>query len=325
MEQKRLNEDITNKNLQPLYLLYGEERFLINYYAKKIKELVPFTDIFESSSQVSEIIMAAETLPFGQDRRLIFIKNSNLFSSERKSEAEELANYLQNIPKESTIVIIEPEVDRRVKLFKEVVKYGLAVNCETPNQLMLNKWIKRTAKEKEIIISDEVSNFLQSYCGTNMSNLFNEINKLVNFCGKKDSATVSDVKEICTQTLEARIFDLTKAMGDGNAPKALTIYKNMLSLKESPFVILSMIIRQLRLILLTKAGVGKSLSRAQIAKDLNIRDFVINEVIHHGKRFSQNELILALKNCQEIDLKLKTGLLSPEIGVEILLAEIATK
>jgi len=323
MEQKKLKDDLAAGKLGKLYLLFGEERFLVAHYAQSIKNTEESPDVFEGAVNVREIIMAADTVSLFSERRLVYVKDSKLFTSERKTEAEEIADYLPKIPDETTIVFVESEVDRRVKLYKKVAELGLAVNCEAPTPQVLTKWIARTMKEKGKTIGAAEVNQLQRTCGTNMSNLFQEMDKLAHYCGDRKDITPADIAAICTPTLEARIFDLTKAMGAGRASDALNHYRNMLFLKESPFVILSMIIRQLRIILLCKCASEKNLPRPQIAKELNIRDFVVSEALGQGKRFSQQQLLEALTNCQDTDIKIKTGLLSPEIGVEVLLAELS--
>ncbi|MCL2839426.1 MAG: DNA polymerase III subunit delta [Defluviitaleaceae bacterium] len=322
MEQKKLKDEISRGELGKLYLLYGEERFLVQYYATEIAK-GHHKDTFEGAVPAHEIMIAADTIPFSPGKRLIYVKDSNLFTAPRKADAEEIANYLEKIPDDTTIVFIESEVDKRGRLFKKIVKMNADVYCETPAPPAMTKWIIRTMKEKGKIISDGNANTLQRTCGTNMANLFTEMDKLAHYLGNKTDVSSADIKDICTPTLEARIFDLVKAMGAGNASSALNHYRNMLFLKESPFVILSMIIRQLRIILLCKVASEKNLPRPQIAKDLNIRDFVISEALTQGKRFTKDELITALKNCQDTDTKIKTGLLSPEIGVEVLLAGLS--
>jgi len=330
MEQKKLKDDLSNGILGKLILLFGEERFLVSHYAQSIENTAKssqatplYKDVFEGTIPKKEIIMAAETVPFLSEKRLIYVKDSKLFTSERKTEAEELAGYLPKIPDDTTIVFVEHDVDRRLRLYKKMVEHGLAVNCEPPTTSVLIKWIVRTMKEKGKPVTESVANDLQRICGTNMTTLFQEMDKLAHYCLDKKNVTVQDIKAICTPTLEARIFDLTKAMGAGRASDALTHYRNMLFLKESPFVILAMIIRQLRIILLCKCAEEKNIPRRQIEKDLNIRDFVIREALSHGLRFTKAQLLSALNNCQDTDLKIKTGRLAPEIGVEVLLAGLS--
>ncbi|MCL2217645.1 MAG: DNA polymerase III subunit delta [Defluviitaleaceae bacterium] len=322
MEQKKLNDDLAKGELGKLYLLFGEERFLVNHYATAISQGL-HKDVFEGVADPREIMMAADTVPFLPGKRLIYVKDSKLFTSERKTDAEELVEYLPKIPDDTVLVFVESEVDRRLRIFKKVSEIGLAVNCEPPTPQVLTKWIVRTMKEKGKTISESNANVLQRTCGTNMANLFQEIDKLAHFCGEKKDVSPEDITAICTPTLEARIFDLTKAMGAGRASDALKSYRNMLALKESPFVVLVMIIRQLRIILLCKCAEEKGLPKAQIAKELNIRDFVISEARAQGRRFSKEQLLAALKNCQDTDIKIKTGLLAPEIGVEMLLAGLS--
>jgi len=100
---------------------------------------------------------------------------------------------------------------------------------------------------------------------------------------------------------------------------ALARYRDMLIIKESPIVILTMIIRQFRIILLSKCAKEKGMTIMQIAKEFNLRDFMVSEALGHGERFTVEELISALSECQKTDINIKTGVISPEFGVEMLI------
>ncbi|MCL2387746.1 MAG: DNA polymerase III subunit delta [Defluviitaleaceae bacterium] len=327
MEQKKLKTELANGELRNLYLLFGEERFLIAHYANEIeKHCQSDKVVFEGAVPIGEIIMAAETVPFSgfseSTKRLIVVRDSKLFASGRKVDSEEMADYLAKIPAETVIIFAESEVDRRTKLFKKAATLGGAIDCSPLPPQDLSKWITRLVKEKGKTIPPATVNTLLRTCGNNMSNLSNETNKLIHYCGKNKEITEQDITEICTPTLESRIFDLTKAVGAGRPSDALKIYRDMLILKESPIMILTMIIRQLRIILLCKCHSEKGTSKAHIAKELNIRDFVISEALSHGRRFTTSKLIAALRNCQDTDVRIKTGLITPETGVEMLIIVI---
>jgi DNA polymerase-3 subunit delta len=153
-----------------------------------------------------------------------------------------------------------------------------------------------------------------------MANLANETEKLIHYC-ETSEITPQHISEICTPTIESRIFDLTKAVGAGRTSDALKIYRDMLFLKESPHMILTMLIRQLRIILLCKCHAEKN--TPSIARILNLRDFMVTEALSHGKRFTAESLIAALESCQDTDLRIKTGQLPPETGVEMLLIQFS--
>jgi DNA polymerase-3 subunit delta len=327
MEQKKLKAELSRGELRNMYLLFGEERFLVNHYASAIEKTAgaESKDIFDGAVPVAEIIMAAETVPFtleNSGKRLILVRDSKLFASGRKDESEKMADYLPKIPPDTIIIFKESEVDRRTRAFKKAQELNNAIECPCLTPQDLTKWLTHLAKEKNKILPPAAAAVLLRICGNNMATLANETEKLIHYA-KNPEITPHEITEICTPTLESRIFDLTKAMGAGRVSHALKIYRDMLYLKESPIMILTMIIRQLRIILLCKCHAEKNTPYAQIAKELNIRDFVIPEALSHGKRFTKEKLIAALENCQDTDVRIKTGLLAPETGVELLLISLA--
>jgi len=90
-------------------------------------------------------------------------------------------------------------------------------------------------------------------------------------------------------------------------------------MKEQPLMILAMIIRQFRIILMVKAANEKRMPKAQMAKELGLRSFIVDEALNQGRQFSTLEIMQALQACQDTDIKIKTGLINAEVGVELLI------
>ena len=326
MDQKKLWDDLSKNILAKLYLLFGEEEYLVQFYAKAIEDTAEklqnsplYKDVYEGNRPVGEIILAANTVPFFPGKRLVLVKDSKLFAAGRKADSEIMADFLPSIPDDTIIIFMESDVDRRLKLFKKAQEVGNVVNNERQTPVALAKWLTRQAKQKGVNLTASVANQIISTCGTDMTNLFFELEKLTSYAACTKTITAENVGEVCIPNLEARIFSLTKAVGAGEAREALRYYNNLIKLKESPIMILTMIIRQLRLILLCKLGLEKNIPRAKLAGDLKIRDFVINEVSAQGRRFTKEKLIELLQDCMDTDVKIKTGLVSDETGVEMLL------
>ena len=83
---KTIDNDIKNMDFKKVYLLYGQERYLIKQYRDKlIKAMVNDGDSMNFSSfegdgiNQKEIIDLAETLPFFADRRVILIEDAGIF------------------------------------------------------------------------------------------------------------------------------------------------------------------------------------------------------------------------------------------------------
>ncbi|MCL2404937.1 MAG: DNA polymerase III subunit delta [Defluviitaleaceae bacterium] len=321
MTPKEFNDSIKRGEFKRVYLLYGEERYLVNHYAEALAAAIGEPDNFDSSTPAAGIIMAAENLPFLADMRLIRVRDSRLFASGRKAESEAMTAYLPTIPDTTVLVFTESEVDRRGRLYKKVAELGGAVDCETPSPQALTTWLARIFNEKGKSIDPAAANILIRNAAHNMTTLTQETQKLAAYVGKRPTVTTQDVEDICSPTLQTRVFDMIAAIANGRTAIALDMYHNMLLMKEQPLMILAMIIRQLRIILMVTAASDKRMPKAQMAKTLGLRSFVVDEALSQSRRFTINKLFKALSNCQDIDSKVKTGLINAEIGVELLIMQ----
>ena len=124
---QRITEDIKTGQLKQIYLLYGEEAYLVRQYRDRLMEAMLSggdkmnVNRYEGKGvSVPEIIDMSETLPFFADRRVIILENTELL----KSGGEKLAEYLKNPAESSSFIIAEREVDKRSGLFKTIKKYG---------------------------------------------------------------------------------------------------------------------------------------------------------------------------------------------------------
>jgi len=321
MTPKEFNDSIKRGEFKRVYLLYGEERYLVNHYAEALASAIGEPDNFDNTATAASIIMAAENLPFLAEKRLVRVRDSKLFASGRKAESEAMTAYLPNVPDTTVLLFTEADVDRRGRLYKSVVAQGSAVECEPPSPQALTTWLTRIFKDKGKAIDPTAANLLIRYTAHNMTTLTQESEKLAAYTGPRDTITTVDIEAICSPTLQTRVFDMIAAMANGRTASALDMYHNMLLMKEQPLMILAMIIRQFRILLMVKAASDKHLPKAQMAKSLGLRSFVVDEALSQGRRFTIEKLFKALCDCQDIDIKIKTGLINAEVGVELLILQ----
>jgi len=316
---KDFNDSIKQGQFKRVYLIYGEERYLVHHYADALAKALGDPDNFEGAAAVQNIIQAADTLPFFSDKRLVRVRDSKLFVSGRKADSEAMTAYLPSVPDSTVLVFTESEVDRRGRLYKKVLEMDGVLECEAPSPQALATWLERIFGKSGKTIDNSAANLLIRYSAGNMTNLAQEAGKLTAYIGQRPGVTVGDVEAICSKALQTKVFDMISAMGNGRIADALDMYHNMLIMKEQPLMILAMIIRQLRIILMVKAATEKKMPKPQMAKNLGLRSFVVDEAQGQGRRFSTAGIIKALQDCQDTDVKIKTGLIGAEIGVELLI------
>ena len=79
-----LEKELKAEKLESLYLLYGEELFLLENCLKKIRNLFGecikgINYILIDEQNVSEIISDIETPSFGYEKKLIIARNTGIF------------------------------------------------------------------------------------------------------------------------------------------------------------------------------------------------------------------------------------------------------
>ena len=324
---KILETDIKNKNLQSCYLLYGGESFVRETWVTRFKKVVsgPFEDmnidVFDGAADMNAVMDASQTLPFMSDKRLIIIKDSGLFKSGRKNDSEKAAQMLKDIPESTCVIFVEEEADKRLALFKAVMKNGHAALCTPPQGAELYSWAEKQTKKRGIKMERNQTLYFFSVVGEGFENARAEISKLINYKDYGTIITNEDIDAICIKSTENKVFDLVDEIGRRNTENALKIYRGLLLYKEEPVKILAMIVRQFRLMLQVGIFTAQGKSPAEIAKLLEQRDFVIKKCIQQSRNFTADILKKALKESLDTDYSIKSGQMAPDIAVELLIVK----
>lgn len=319
---QRINNDIKQNNFKQVYLLYGEERYLKKQYTDRLHKAMcnegdsMNTHFYEGKDiSVGEIIDLAETLPFLSERRVIFISNSNLF----KSGGEKMAEYLAS-PNETTyFVFTESEVDKRSKLFKTVQNNGCVVEFGIQDENTLKRWIAGIVGRDNKKIAERTVTLFLTKTGTDMENIQMELEKLLCYCMDRDVITDEDVEAVCVNRISNHIFDMVNAIASGNTKEALSLYYDLLALKEPAMRILFLIARQYNLLLQTKELKQKGFSDKDIASKIGVPPFVAGKYVAQASRFKTSDLKAFVKRCVETEEAVKTGHMNDVISVEMLI------
>ncbi|MCM1046952.1 MAG: DNA polymerase III subunit delta [Clostridiales bacterium] len=319
---QKLNEEIKSGQLRQFYLLYGEEAYLRRQYRDKLKAaLVNDGDTmnynyFEGKGiDVGEIIDLAETLPFLAERRVIIIENSGLF----KHGGEQLADYLKEPCETTFFVLVEPEIDKRSKLFKALTAKGRAIEFKAQDESILKRWIIGTLnKENKKITERDLSLFLEK-TGTDMENISKELEKIICYCMDKDVITGADIEEICTRQVNNQIFDMMDAIAAKRQKEAMDLYYDLLTLKEPPMRILFLLARQFNLLLQVKELKQKGYPAKVIGENVGLPGFIAGKYVNQASKFSTQYLRDAVTDCVETEEAVKTGKMNDVLSVELLL------
>lgn len=317
-----LNQDIKERSFRPVYLLYGEETFLVNSYKNRLKEAVLGDDTMNFSRyegkgiDVGELIRQADTMPFFAEKRLILVEDSGFF----KASSEKLASYLPSMPDTTCIIFAESQVDKRNRLYKKVKELGYAAEMQRQDAAQLARWAGGILAREERKITGRTMELFLSMTGEDMENIRMELEKLISYTMGKVVITDDDVKAVCTVQVTNRIFDMVSAIVNRQTRKAMDLYEDLLTLKEPPMRILFLIARQFNQILQVKELMAKGMDKGSIASRLKMQPFVVGKTMPQARQFSREQILECVKLCVEAEEAVKSGRLQDRLAVELLIA-----
>lgn len=230
-----LEKELKQGILHNCYVLYGEEKFLLESCFKKIKkafgEVVPGINyIVIEENTIAELIPNLETPAFGYAKKMIVIKNTGLLKKEgkRKNPAladarEKLIKYLQQeqemVLSYNVLVWVEEEIEKN-SLYKQLEKMDATI-CPFEEQKLpaILARVKGICKAYGITADDSTLRYFLENCGTNMQEIINELRKVIEYAGKNGTIQKIDIDTLCNKKIEAVIFDVTDALGKKDTRK----------------------------------------------------------------------------------------------------------
>ena len=321
---KNIQEDLKNGNFRQIYLLYGEEDYLIAQYRDKLlKALVPEGDTLNFSrfegkdTRVSEVIDLCETIPFLSERRVILFENSGFF----KNKCDELADYLPQIPDYLYLIFVEKQVDKRSRMYKALKDKGRAAELSMPDDKTLLTWIGTILGKNGRKIRTTDAGVLLQRTGSDMGNIKNELDKLIGYTEGRDMVTMADIDAVCTNRAENRVFDMVRAVADKDQKRAMLLYEDLLALREPPLKILFNLTREFRRMLLIKKMEREGTAQSEIAAVLGVKPFAVQKSSRCARRYTVSALEKILEEFAAADEDVKTGRLDDRLAVELMIVK----
>ena len=335
MKVEDLEKTLKQEKLSSLYLLYGEERFLLESCLKKIKGLfgeilkgINYIEIDETN--LTEIISDIETPPFGFDKKLIIAKNTGLFKKEAKKRNKtddsslktKLLKYLEdnfdNIKDSIVLVFIEQDIDKS-DLASFIEKNGISCNFEYQKANQIQARIKQITNAYKVNIDVPTLSYFIEVCGTDMQELINEIRKLIEYAGEGGTITKQDIDNLSIKKIESVIFDLTDSLGRKQTKQAIDVLRNLILAKEPIQKILITLYNHFKKLYLTKLALKEN---RNLIEALNLKPnqtFLTNKYKTQAGYFKEQEIRNILKQLTDLDYKYKIGLIDLSVGLESIL------
>ena len=321
LDSKGLSDLIKNDDGKVrLYLIFGEEDFFIDKEIEIIKKkyLGEGAETMDSVKldfagkefDIEKIRENLELPPWMSSKRLVFVK-----SFEFPSDADAVIKLISEVPDSSVLVFVTEKVDKRKKsIMNAFKKNGAIAELNYLDDDKSCKWIAGVLSKAGIQIDMQAALSIVSRCDSSMRKISSEVNKILMYCvGEKVTFVDMElVERICPPDIGGSVFNITDAVGQGDAAKALMILNNLIMMKEPTQRIRFMLLRHLKQLICAK-DLGDA---GKIASRLKVQPFVAGKLLTQSSRFQMNTLLMLFNECVKEDYEIKHGTLDDRKSLE---------
>lgn len=335
LDESGIKQQIKNSEFSNAYLIYGEESYLKEHYVSQLKSKI-VDPTFESfnyhcfdgkDTNIDDIIKDAQMIPMMSEYNLVLVRDYPIEKS--KNDIALLLEFLSDVP-ESTVFIFyynSKEPDVKSASFKKLVtafdNAGSVVCLGKRSESDVAKLLVSGAKKRGSLLNLNNAKYLISVSGNDMKTLLNELDKL-SYYAKDGEITKDIIDNMATKCLQARIYDLSKAVVSGNFDLAYNVLDILFSMKEDPILIVSAISGVYVDMYRVKCAKAAGNSYDDVAKHFNYkgREFALRNASRDCAALSEKQLRASLDTIMDADLKLKSTSTDKKLVIEELIVKL---
>lgn len=243
MSFDQIRKDLKAGKIYPIYLLHGEETYLIDQAADLLEntivqehekafdqQILYGTDV--DARYVMEQLML---FPLIAQRRLVIVREAQLMS-----DIKDLENYAGR-PAPSSVLILcykGKALDKRTRLFSAIKENGYILSAEPLKEKEVVPWVIQTAKETGVALEPDAAEAMVELIGGEISKLYPELIKLKGVHTKSGTVSRTEILDLVGISREYNVFQLQDAFNSGDKMKTMKIAMIMADSKEYSVIML---------------------------------------------------------------------------------------
>lgn len=326
-----------------VYILRGDDEIAIKDYLDKLyKHLgeaaiadMNFTRLEGRSLNLSDLGNATGAMPFLAERRVVVVSNPSF----EAVEPERFKVLLDHLPETTALVLVlTDELDKRktwskytdnhwlIQWANQAGARALVKDVLLPDPNKMAGWVLKKAVEEKGEFTPQAAAALAEHIGNDTRTATFEIQKLLAYANYSRPITREDVELVSARIDDPDIFRLVDALGEKNGKKALDEL-HVLMEGQDWLSVFPMIVRQFRLLLLSREIIDLGGSPERIMQDLRPKCFNVNlwmagKLHQQARRFSMPDLEGIYRRLLALEETLKSTPIEGSVAMDILVAEL---
>lgn len=331
-----------------LYILSGPDDYSLAQSLEEIKREIgdpaaladTTTTLDGGQLTLDKLNNVCQAAPFLMGRRLVIIRGlferfqprrrparqrKTTRADSRQNEYKPMAVSILQVPESTVLVLIDSAIVGANPFFKELSAKAVVRNFPLVRGNQLRQWVSRHVAEEGGAISPGAVGLLTRLVGSNLWMMASEITKLVLFTAGRTIGE-EDIDALVSSTQQNNVFNMVDAIVDFKAERAELLLEELLQRGEAPAYLLTMLTRQIRLILRGGEMTRQRQPRLEIQRRLGLNsDWALDKTLEQSKRYSLPRLKNIYSYLLEADLAIKTGRYQGDLALNILVAELCRR
>ena len=331
-DEKELRRHLKEGVFLRAYLIIGDEDYLKQQYAmllceKAVEEAfraLNFEQYAGKNADLRDVFDRAGTLPMLSERRCILVDDYPLDTLNEKA-LKTLDESLQSLPDSAVVIFRQMQngLGKNAKKLRTMFEaHGAVCELNRRKGQDLYKPLIAAAAKRESTLSPAMAQYLVSCVGDDFNVLLTELSKICAYA--KGEITKEHIDLLAVKTLDARVYDLTRALLQHNYEKAHQVLDILLTLRTEPNFILGTIISSFVDLYRVKVALTCCGSTQPLTEVFNYKNraFALTYTARDAAKLSLPQIRACLKELQRADQKLKSTGESGELILETLMVRL---
>jgi DNA polymerase-3 subunit delta len=330
-------------------LFVGQDDYLLRRALQALRDRLAKGDLgaLESNTTIlegksvtpGELMAHATAVPFLADARLVLVeglvrtlarerKGGRKPAKAKKPDDDPLeawrATLMQlqaALPPTTELVFIDPDASSTSEAYKLFATVCKVERFAVPEEKEVPAIVGELARLRELDIDRGALVVLGTTLPPDRWVIDMEIEKLAVYA-MGETVTTEMVSDVVSAARDAKIWDFTDALLDGEERKALTAARKMLGEGNHPQVMLAVIATQVRRLAIAKELVDEQRGVADVQAALGAREYPAKKAMERSRRFSWDDLRMMQRHVLDADLSVKRGLRDDETALQLAIHSI---
>jgi DNA polymerase-3 subunit delta len=321
MDLLTLVEKLDARGVEPVYLVHGPERFLVDLLVRRLREIIVtgamsdfnFHRLAGGEASGAEIVAEARAVPMMATQKLVVVEQGDKL---RAADLEVLDAYLADPVPETCLVIAGNKFDLRRGAFARANKRGQVHKAEALKERQLARFVRLRAQARGVELEPGAESAIAAAVGPDCAALDDAVERVGLYAGEGQAAGESHVAEVVSAVRQHSVFELVDAIGNRDQARALELLLELLRRREEPLRVSALIARHLRQLIAARAHLHLGTEPGRVAGSLGVPNFVAKKLLAQSRSFRGAELESALLRLSTADLELKSSRRPSELVLE---------